>query len=88
MVFLIEFGICLMCIQMKDFQPCGWMGATIVNYFASVLNYEEVNRPKETNSCLFCHTDCFTEYVLCNTEYDDAERLENFESALFLVVEN
>ncbi|MFS7961280.1 hypothetical protein Hanom_Chr08g00713121 [Helianthus anomalus] len=48
-----------MCINMKDFPPSVWMGAAIVNCFASVLNYEEVNRSKETNPCLFCHTYCF-----------------------------
>ncbi|KAJ0735268.1 hypothetical protein HanPI659440_Chr11g0430211 [Helianthus annuus] len=61
---------------MKDFPPSEWMGAAIVNCFASVLNYEEVNRSKETNPCLFCHTYCFAEDVLYNTEYDNAERLD------------
>ncbi|MFS7957479.1 hypothetical protein Hanom_Chr07g00666831 [Helianthus anomalus] len=82
MVFLIESGIGLMYFQMKDFQPSLRLSTALLQCL-----YEEVNRLKGTNSCLFCHTDCFNEDVLCNTEYDDAKWLEKFESALLLVVE-
>ncbi|MFS7978155.1 hypothetical protein Hanom_Chr10g00912281 [Helianthus anomalus] len=79
MVFLIESGIGLMYFRMKDFQPSVCMGAVIVNYFASALNFEEinrtinsfasvlkfeeVNRTKGTNMHLFCYTGCFVSII-------------------------
>ncbi|MFS7918504.1 putative Ulp1 protease family catalytic domain, papain-like cysteine peptidase superfamily [Helianthus anomalus] len=40
-VFLTESGIGLMYFQLKDFYPSVWMGDTVINCFATVLNHEE-----------------------------------------------
>ncbi|KAF5801959.1 putative papain-like cysteine peptidase superfamily [Helianthus annuus] len=98
-VFLTESGIGLMYFQLKDFYPSVWMGDAVINCFAMVLNYEEVNGRKTTKgkskevykkfgeTCrLFCHTVCFNDDVLTNTEYDDKGRLEKFSSALLMVL--
>ncbi|KAM0066433.1 hypothetical protein Hdeb2414_s0002g00048931 [Helianthus debilis subsp. tardiflorus] len=99
LVFETEAGIGLYFFQLKDLFPSEWIGAGIVNCFASTLNVDERYRIKDTNifgvadrikgtkPCLFCHTDCYTEDLLCNPKYGDAERLERFRIALFLVVE-
>ncbi|MFS7906636.1 hypothetical protein Hanom_Chr01g00061561 [Helianthus anomalus] len=58
-VFPTEFGIGLMHLQMKDLELGVWIGAALVSYFASMLNFEEVNRTRGTQPRLFYHTDCF-----------------------------
>ncbi|MFS8026978.1 putative papain-like cysteine peptidase superfamily [Helianthus anomalus] len=45
-VFLTESGIGLIYFQLKDFCPSEWMGDAVINCFATVLNYEEVNGRK------------------------------------------
>ncbi|MFS7908118.1 putative papain-like cysteine peptidase superfamily [Helianthus anomalus] len=98
-VFLTESGIGLMYFQLKDFCPSVWMGDAIINCFATVLSYEEVNgrklikwKNKEVNKNfgetrrLFCHTVCFNDDVLTNTKYDDKGRLQKFSSALLMVL--
>ncbi|KAJ0591743.1 putative Ulp1 protease family catalytic domain, papain-like cysteine peptidase superfamily [Helianthus annuus] len=97
--FLTESGIGLMYFQLKDFCPSEWMGDAVINCFATVLNYEEVNgrkpikgKNKEVNKNfgetrrLFYHTVCFNDDVLTNTKYDDKGRLEKFSSALLMVL--
>ncbi|KAJ0680985.1 putative Ulp1 protease family catalytic domain, papain-like cysteine peptidase superfamily [Helianthus annuus] len=97
-VFLTESGIGLMYFQLKDFYPSVWMGDAVINCFATVLNYEEVNSRKRTKGKnkevykkfgetrrLFCHTVCFND-VLTNTKYDDKGQLEKFSSALLMVL--
>ncbi|MFS7962212.1 hypothetical protein Hanom_Chr08g00724031 [Helianthus anomalus] len=71
----------------------------MVNCFASMLNVDERDRIKDTNifgfadiikgtkSRLFYYTNCYAEDLLCNPKYSDAECLEKFISAFFLVVE-
>ena len=59
LVFETEAGVGLMHFHMKDLQPSMLVGASIVNCFASMLNFEETKRTPGTLPRLFCHTDCF-----------------------------
>ncbi|KAJ0682191.1 hypothetical protein HanPI659440_Chr16g0644591 [Helianthus annuus] len=48
MVFETKGGIGLVHFQMKDLETSVWIVATVVNRFASMFNFENVNRTKGT----------------------------------------
>ncbi|MFS8022648.1 hypothetical protein Hanom_Chr16g01441981 [Helianthus anomalus] len=47
-VFETKGGIGMMRFQMKDLETSVWIGAAVVNCFASMFNFDKVNRAKGT----------------------------------------
>ncbi|KAF5818743.1 putative Ulp1 protease family catalytic domain, papain-like cysteine peptidase superfamily [Helianthus annuus] len=75
-----------MYFELLDLLPNSYISTSIINCWASMLNYEESKRNDPTICRLFGHTDLFPDHMLRGQKYNDPKTLEHFKEKLYDVV--